>query len=141
VIERDQLAHQQQIRLRKERVGAKALREPLRPGRAGPAQVADVASTEGRHAVYALRPLRLERVAQRSKRLLFLAQREARSVRADADVAVAPERSLEKEGVAPLLLIEETEDAERRQQITGKFDGGRCASKACSGSEVACGGD
>jgi len=34
-------------------------------------------------------------------------------------------------------LIEETEDAERRQQITGKFDGGGSASKACSGKEVA----
>jgi hypothetical protein len=75
------------------------------------------------------------------KGLLLFAQREARSFRAHADVAVAPERSLEEEGVAPLLLVEETEDAERRQQITGKFDGGRRASKACSGKGSACRGE
>jgi hypothetical protein len=32
-----------------------------------------------------------------------------------------------------MLLVEQAEDAERRQQITGKFYGGRCASKADSG--------
>jgi hypothetical protein len=55
---------------------------------------------------------------------------------AHADVAVAAKRPLEEEGVAAafLLLIEETEDAERRQQITGKLDGGGPISKAGSGS-------
>src|SRR5205814_4646619 len=50
---------------------------------------------------------------------------------ADADIAVPAERSLEEEGVSArgLLLIEETEDAERRQQVTGKLDGGRAAPK------------
>jgi len=67
----------------------------------------------------------------------LLAQGQPRFVGAHADVAVATERSLEEEGVPPLLWVEETEDAERRQQITGKFDGGRSASKACSGKEVA----
>jgi hypothetical protein len=49
----------------------------------------------------------------------------------DADVAVAAERSLEEEGIATgrLLLIEKAEDAEWRQQITGKLDGGRAAPK------------
>jgi hypothetical protein len=52
-------------------------------------------------------------------------EREARAVSADPDIAVPSERSLEQERVALLLFVEEAEDAERRQQITGKFDGGR----------------
>jgi hypothetical protein len=36
------------------------------------------------------------------------------------------------------LAIEEAEDAERRQQITWKFDGGWSASKAGSGKGSAC---
>jgi len=89
----------------------------------------------------ALRPLGVESASQRLQGLRFLAQRQARAVRARADVAVPAQRSLEEEGVPPLLLVEETEDAEGRQQITGKFDGGWSASKACSGKGVASRGD
>jgi len=55
---------------------------------------------------------------------------------AHAHVAVAAERALEEEGVAAgrLLLVEEAEDAERRQQITGQLDGGRAAPKDVSGA-------
>ena len=55
---------------------------------------------------------------------------------AHAHVAVAAERALEEEGVATarLLLVEEAEDAERRQQITGQLDGGRAAPKDGSGA-------
>jgi hypothetical protein len=81
----------------------------------------------------------LQRAPQRPERVGIAAQREARLVRADADVAVAPERSFEEEGVPLLLFVEETEDAERRQQITGKLNGCGCsASKAGSGKGSAC---
>jgi hypothetical protein len=59
---------------------------------------------------------------------------------ADADVAVTPQRAFEEERVAAcwLLLVEEAEDAERRQQITGQLDGGRAAPKAGSGAGSSC---
>ncbi len=49
---------------------------------------------------------------------------EAGDAAPDADVAVAAQRSLEEEGVASgcLRLIEETEDAERRQQIAWELN-------------------
>jgi hypothetical protein len=58
----------------------------------------------------------------------------------DAHVAVTTERALEEERVAArwLLLVEETEDAERRQQITGQLDCGRAAPKAGSGAGFSC---
>jgi hypothetical protein len=61
---------------------------------------------------------------------------------ADAHVAVASERSLEEERVAAcwLLLVEETEDAERRQQITGQLYRGRAAPKVGSGAGSSCAG-
>ena len=137
MIERDQLAHEQQIRFGKEQVRPEPLGQPLRPRRAGPAQIADVTAAERRQSVDALRALRFQRLAKRLERLRLLAQGEPRAIGADPDVAVASERSLEEEGIAPLLLVEKAEDAERRQQITGKFDGGGSASKACSGKGVA----
>jgi hypothetical protein len=70
-----------------------------------------------------------------------VAQRQARIVRADSDVAIATERSFEEERVPLLLFVEETEDAERRQQITGKLDRcGSSGSKAGSGKGSACEG-
>src|SRR5262249_59261956 len=105
------------------------------------AGVAEVPAADRWQALDALRLLGSKRAAERLERLRQLAQSEPRAFGAHADVAVPTERSLEEEGVPPLLLIEETEDAERRQQITGKFDGGRSASKACSGKEVAWAGD
>jgi hypothetical protein len=137
VIEGDQLADEQQLRLGKEQVRAEPLRQALGPGGAAPAEVADVSAAEGRQTLDALRALGVESASQGLQGLGFLAQRQARAVRAGADVAVTAQRSLEEEGVPPLLLVEETEDAERRQQITGKFDGGWSASKACSGKGVA----
>ena len=119
VIEGDQLAHEQQLRLGKERVRAEPLRQALGPGGAAPTEVSDVSAAEGRKTIGALRPFGVESAAQRFQGLRFLAQRQARAVGAGADVAVPTQRSLEEEGVTPLLLIEETEDAERRQQITG----------------------
>jgi hypothetical protein len=58
------------------------------------------------------------------------------SAAAHAHVAVPAERAFEEEGVSAgrLLLVEETEDAEWRQQITGQLDGGRAAPKAGSGA-------
>jgi hypothetical protein len=141
VIEGDQLADEQQLRLGKERVRPEPLRQALGPGGAAPAEVSDVSAAEGRQTLYALRPLGVESAAQRLQGLRFLAQRQARAIRTGADVAVPAQRSLEEEGVPPLLLVEETEDAEGRQQITGKFDGGWSASKACSGKGVAFRGD
>jgi len=54
VIEGDHLTHEQKLGLGKERVGPQALREPLAPGRAGPAEIADVPAGERRQAVDAL---------------------------------------------------------------------------------------
>jgi hypothetical protein len=133
VVEGDQLAHQEEIRLGEERVGAEALREPFAPGGARPAEVPHVAAGEGRQAFDPLDALRLQGPAQRQEGLLLAPRGEAGRAPSHTDVAVASERSLEEEGVAPLFVIEEAEDAERRQQITGKFDGGWSASKAGSG--------
>ena len=141
MIEGDQLANEQQLGLGKERVRAQPLRQALGPGGAAPTEVSDVSAAEGRKAIDALRPLGIESAAQPLQGLRFLAQRQARAIRARADVAVPAQRSLEEEGVPPLLLVEETEDAKGRQQITGKFDGGWSASKACSGKGVASRGD
>ena len=57
-----------------------------------------------------------------------------------AHVAVPAQRSLEQERVTArwLLLVEEAEDAEGRQQITGQLDGGRAAPKAGSGAGSSC---
>jgi hypothetical protein len=137
VIERDHLAHEHEIRLREERIRTEAVRKPLAPRCARPAQIPDVAAAERRQLLDALRPLRFERLPQRLQGLQVRAKLEAGIVGADADIAVPSERSLEEEGIASLLLVEETEDAERRQQITGKFDGGWSASKACSGKGAA----
>src|SRR5256885_1467507 len=82
----------------------------------------------------ALGARRLQRATKAVQRLRFPPEREPRLPGPHPDIAVAAKRSLEEEGVSLLLLIEEAEDAERRQQITGKFDGrGRSASKAGSG--------
>jgi hypothetical protein len=134
VVERDQLPHQEQLRFGKERVGAKPLREPLAPARASPTEISDVAAGKWRQTFAALRPLRFQRATQRLQRPLLPPQGKPRLAGTGTDVAVASERSLEEEGVSLLLLVEKTEDAERRQQITGKLDGrGRSASKAGSG--------
>ena len=134
VVECDQLPHQQQLRFGKERVGAKPLREPLTPARAAPTEIADVPADKWRQTFAALCPLRFQRATQRLQRLRLPLQREPRLPGPHPDVAVASERSLEEEGVSLLLLVEKAEDAERRQQITGKLDGrGRSASKAGSG--------
>jgi len=141
VIEGDQLADEQQLRLGKERVRAEPLRQALGPGGAAPAEVPDVSAAEGRQTLDAVCLLGVESPSQRLQGLRFVAQRQARAVRARADVTVPAQRSLEEEGVPPLFLVEKTEDAKGRQQITGKFDGGWSASKACSGKGVASGGD
>jgi hypothetical protein len=134
VIEGDVLAHAEQIRLGKERVGPEPLRQLLAPARRRPAEIADVAAAEGRQAGRGLRLFFAQRGPQRLERLR--PQREA--LVAGADVAVAAERSLEEERVVRGVLIEEAKDAEGRQQITGQFDGGCDASKAGSGSGSSC---
>jgi hypothetical protein len=139
VVEGHDFADEHQIRLGKERIRAEPLRETLAPGRAPPAEIPDVPAAERRQPFDASGLHLLERVAQRAQRLGVAAEREPRLP--DADVAVPAERSLEEEGVVGLLLVEEAEDAERRQQITGKFDGGDGASKACSGKGSAWTGD
>src|SRR5438105_4985622 len=134
VVERDQLPDQQQLRFGKERIRAEPLREPLAPARASPTEIADITAGKRRQAFDALGALRFQRATEGLQRLRLLPQREPRLPGPHPDIAVAAERSLEEEGVSLLVLIEEAEDAERRQQITGKFDGrGRSASKAGSG--------
>src|SRR5207302_2835212 len=134
VVERDQLPDQQQLRFGKERIRAEPLREPLAPAGASPTEIADVTAGKRRQAFDALGALRFQRATEGLQRLRLLPQREPRLPGPHPDIAVAAERSLEEEGVSLLVLIEEAEDAERRQQITGKFDGrGRSASKAGSG--------
>src|SRR5207253_906163 len=110
------------------------LRQPLAPAGASPTEIADVTAGKRRQAFDALGALRFQRATEGLQRLRLLPQREPRLPGPHPDIAVAAERSLEEEGVSLLVLIEEAEDAERRQQITGKFDGrGRSASKAGSG--------
>src|SRR5262249_25403229 len=157
VIEGDQLLHIEEVRLRKERVGTQALGKPLRPGRRRPAQVADESAAEGRQRVGALAFDGPERLAERLERALGqvgepsqrvrppaadgeprrrLAPAAALAATAYSHVAIAAKRALEEEGVAAggLLLVEEAEDAERRQQITGQLDCGRAAPKDGSGA-------
>jgi len=143
VIEGDHFAHEQELGLGKEWIGAEALRQPFAPGGAPPAEIADVASGKRRQLFAAHYAFRLERAPQRLQRIRLPTEREARAVAADPDIAVPSERSLEQERVPLLLFVEEAEDAERRQQITGKLDGcgRRSASKADSGKRSACGGD
>ena len=117
MIERHQLAHADQVRLGKERVRPEALRKALRPAGSTPPQVADEPAAERRQLLSPLGAFRLERSAQLLQRLAARAQRQPRI--AHADVAVPPERALEEERVVRLRLVEKTEDAERRQQITG----------------------
>src|SRR4051812_8495318 len=142
VVEGDELGHVQEVGLGKERIRAEALRDLLAPPGCRPTQISDIAATEGRQIRGLLRPdpfqlcsQPLERVYVRA-RLRVECQPRGRRAAGDADVAVPAERSLEEEGVATwrLLLIEEAEDAERRQQITGKLDGGRAAPKDDSGA-------
>jgi hypothetical protein len=130
VIERDVLAHPEEIRLGKERVRPEPLGQLLAPARRRPAEVADVAAAEGRQSRRGLRLFLAQRRPQRLERL----QAQPQAGVAGAHVAVTAERSLEEEGVVRGVLVEEAEDAEWRQQITGQFDGGCCASKAGSGS-------
>jgi hypothetical protein len=137
VIEGDQLRRVEQIGFGKERIRTEALRDLLAPPGRGPTEVADVATAERRQIGGLLRLDGFERRAQcleRRSSALSGRERQAPRTVADSHIAVAPERSFEEEGVASgrLLLIEETEDAERRQQITGKLDGGRAAPKAGS---------
>ena len=134
VIEGDHFAHEQELGLGKERIGAEALRQPFGPGGAPPAEIADVASGKRRQVFAALYAFRVQGAPKRLQRIRLSAEREARAIAPDAHVAVPSERSFEQERVLLLLFVEEAEDAERRQQITGKFDGrGRSASKAGSG--------
>src|SRR5207253_2526220 len=112
------------------------LRQPLGPRRSWPAEIADVAAAERRQVLAPLARLGLQRCAQRFQGLR--GGRERQPLRADADVAVPPERALEEERIGFRVLIEEAKDAERRQQVTGKFDGGCRASKAGSGSGSSC---
>ena len=145
VVERDVLAHPQQIGRGEERIRPQPLRQPLRPRRRRPAQVAHVAAAERRQVLAPLARFFRERGAQAVQR------RALQPVAPDADVAVTPQRSLEEERVAfgccalrappvageaasSVLVVEKAEDAERRQQVTGQFDGGCSASKAGSGS-------
>jgi hypothetical protein len=158
MIEGDQLAHAEQLGIGEERIGPEPLRKPLAPRRRRPAEIADVSAAEGRQVGRALDARLLQRGADRQERILGqmrqralhslphhqARRRESRCApsvarrSAHAHVAVAAERSLEEEGVAAgfLLLVEETKDAERRQQITGQLDG--CRSKADSGSSSSC---
>src|SRR5205823_14108329 len=130
-----------------ERIGTEPLRDLLAPSRRRRAQVAHVTAAERRQTGGLFRLDGLERGTKRREGMgrqpAFrgqLPRREGQPRRggavgpADADVAVAAERSFEEEGVAidGLLLVEKTEDAEGRQQITGKLDGGRAAPKAGS---------
>src|SRR4051812_2214329 len=142
VVEGDELGHVQEVGLGKERIRAEALRDLLAPPGCGPSQISDIAAAEGRQIRGLLRPdpfqvcsERLERVYVRA-RLRVECQPRRFHAAGDSDVAVPAERSLEEEGVATwrLLLIEEAEDAEWRQQITGKLDGGRAAPKDDSGA-------
>jgi len=143
VIEGDHFAHEQELGLGKERIRAEALRQPFAPGGTVPSEIADVASGKRRQLFAALYAFRFERAPQRLERICLATEREARAVTADPDIAVPSERPLEQERVPLLLFVEEAEDAERRQQITGKFDGcgRRSASKADSGKGSACRAD
>jgi len=143
VIEGDHFAHEQELRLGKERIGAEALRQPFGPGGAPPAEITDVASGKRRQVFAALYAFRVQGAPERLQRIRVSAERETRAIAPDAHVAVSSERSFEQERVLLLLFVEEAEDAERRQQITGKLDGcgRRSASKADSGKRSACRGD
>jgi hypothetical protein len=161
VVEGDELADVEEVGLGEERIGAEAVGDLLAPARGSPAEVADEAAAERRQVRRPLRcdgrerrPQRVERrlgqlrqPGERAAEALAVADGEPRRGRgavaraaADADIAVAAERALEEERVASgrLLLVEETEDAEWRQQITGQLyrcrAGGRARSKAGSGS-------
>jgi hypothetical protein len=154
VIERHQLADMKQIRRGKESVRPESLRQLLAPACRRPREVADVAAAEGRQVRGALGLFFAERGPQRLERLCA----ERKPLAACADVAVAAERAFEEEGAfersalfwgaagdackggsSVAVLVEETEDAEGRQQVTGKFYGGCRASKAGSGSGSSCG--
>jgi hypothetical protein len=145
MIEGDDLGDVEQVGLGKEGIRTEALRDLLAPARRRPSEIPDVSAAEGRQIGRLFRLDGFERGPQRfewmgreigSRGELSRREGEPAWLRAagSADVAVAAERSLEEEGVAArgLLLVEKTEDAERRQQITGKLDGGRAAPKAGS---------
>ena len=157
MVEGDQLGNVEQVRFREERIGAEPLGQPLAPHGRRPAEVTDESAAEGGKRVGAIALDRCERLAQRFQRLpgqrreagqrveasaadgqprRRLAPAAAVASSAHAHVTVAAERALEEEGVAAgrLLLVEEAEDAEWRQQITGQLDGGRAAPKDGSGA-------
>ena len=159
MIEGDQLGDVQQIRFRKQRVGPEPLRQTLAPRGSRPPEVADEAAAERRQRRVTIAGNRLQSGSQRFEWLLRkVGSQRARDRAATADgqprrclpghaaavarrathsdVAVATQRAFEEERIATfgLLLIEKTEDAERRQQITGQLDGSRAAPKAGSGA-------
>jgi hypothetical protein len=145
VIEGHQLAHAQQIGLRKELVGPEPLRQLLAPRSRAPAEIAYVATAERRQPRLGNGLFSRQRFAQSPQRILGALFDGQPGTVARADIAVAAERTFEEEGVAferPVRgaftgscgAVEEAEDAERRQQVAGKLNGSGRISKADSES-------
>ena len=137
VIEGDHFAHEQELGLGKERIGAEALRQPFGPGGAPPAEIADVASGKRRQVFAALYAFRVQGAPERLQRIRVSAERETRAIAPDAHVAVSSERSFEQERVLQHYA------ANAAGELVWKLDGcgRRSASKADSGKRSACRGD